>query len=120
MTVPVLGCPSLEESYRHWLTSHPPGAKQGEVKGGRGGAPAREISFVSLGSYGPEVLYSALAVGGSSFLKQAGRFPTYMLYFHWVLIRYRPTYSCFLFVSGMAGLCRCMVVPEMLVSTSVL
>ena len=32
---PVLGCPSLEESYpslAHWLTSHLPGAKQFEVK----------------------------------------------------------------------------------------
>ena len=57
MTVPVLGHPSLEESYHHWLTRYPPRAKQGEVKGGRGGVPAREISFVSLVAYGPKVRY---------------------------------------------------------------
>ena len=43
VTMPVLGHPSLEESYSHWLTSHPPRAKQGEVKGGRGDTPAREM-----------------------------------------------------------------------------
>ena len=45
----------------HWLTSHLPGAKQGEVKRGRG--PAREISFVSLVAYGLKVSDSALAKG---------------------------------------------------------
>ena len=30
---------------------------------GRGGAPAREISFVSLVAYGPKVSDSALAMG---------------------------------------------------------
>ena len=42
----------------------------------RGGAPAREISFVSLVAYGPKVSDSALAMGGYSFWNQAGRFPT--------------------------------------------
>ena len=36
-------------------------AKQGKV--GRGGTPAREISFVSLMAYGPKVCHSALAMG---------------------------------------------------------
>ena len=52
----------------HWLTGHALGAKQGEVKGGRGGAPAREISFVSLVAYGPKVSDSALTMGGYSCL----------------------------------------------------
>ena len=39
---------------------------------GRGGAPAREISFVSLGAYGPKVSESALAKGVYSFWNQAG------------------------------------------------
>ena len=43
---------------------------------GRGGTPAREISFVSLVAYGPKVSDSALAMGGYSFWNQAGRFPT--------------------------------------------
>ena len=57
--MPVLGCPSPEES---WLESYP--AKQGKV--GRGGTPAREISFVSLVTYGPKVSDSALTMGGYS------------------------------------------------------
>ena len=51
-------------------------AKKGEVKVGRGSAPAREISFVSLVAYGPKVFYLALAMGDYSFLNQAGWFPT--------------------------------------------
>ena len=43
---------------------------------GRGGTPAREISFVSLMAYGPKVSHSALAMGVYSFWNQAGRFPT--------------------------------------------
>ena len=43
---------------------------------GRGGAPAREISFVSLLAYGPKVCHSALAMGVYSFWNQAGKFPT--------------------------------------------
>ena len=35
---------------------------------GRGGAPAREISFVSLMAYGPKVSDSALAMGASEFM----------------------------------------------------
>ena len=49
-------------------------AKQGKVD--RGGAPAREMSFVSLVAYGPKVSDSALAMGVCSFWNQAGRFPT--------------------------------------------
>ena len=36
---------------------------------GRGGAPAWEISFVSLVAYGPKVSDSALAMGGLQLLK---------------------------------------------------
>ena len=36
---------------------------------GRGGAPAWEISFVSLVAYGPQVSDSALAMGGLQLLK---------------------------------------------------
>ena len=49
------------------LNAHVPGAKEGEVKGGRGSAPARKINFVSLVAYGPKVLSSALAMKGYSF-----------------------------------------------------
>ena len=42
---------------------------------GRGGTPAREISFVSLVAYGPNS-DSALTMGGYSLWNQAGRFPT--------------------------------------------
>ena len=44
-------------------------AKKGEVKVGRGSAPAREISFVSLVAYGPKTSDSALAMGGLHLLK---------------------------------------------------
>ena len=43
---------------------------------GKGRAPAKEISFVSLVAYGPKVSDSALAMGVYSFWNQAGRFPT--------------------------------------------
>ena len=60
---------------RHWLTGHPLGARQGEVTGGRGGALAREISFVSLVAYGPKVSHSALAMGGVTLLKPGRAVP---------------------------------------------
>ena len=55
---------------RHWLMVNLR-AKQGEV--GRGGTPAREISFVSFMAYGPNS-DSALTMGGynASGLSQAG------------------------------------------------
>ena len=59
----------------HWLTSHPLRARQGEVKGVRGDAPAREISFVSLVVYGPKVCHSALAMGGLQLLKPGRAVP---------------------------------------------
>ena len=65
MTLPVIT--PLRNLTHHWLTGHPLKAKQGEVKGDRGGAPAREISFVSLVTYGPNVCLSALAMGVYSF-----------------------------------------------------
>ena len=42
---------------------------------GRGGAPAREISFVSLVAYGPKVSDSALAMGGLKLLKPGRAVP---------------------------------------------
>ena len=65
MTLPVIT--PLRNLTHHWLTGHPLKAKQGEVKGDRGGAPAREISFVSLVAYGFKVSHSSLAMGGYSF-----------------------------------------------------
>ena len=62
-------CPAGNDEYL-------PRAKQGEVKGGRGGAPAWEISFVSLVAYGPKVSHSALDMSVYSFWNQAGQFPT--------------------------------------------
>ena len=50
-------------------------AKKGEVKVGRGSAPAREISFVSLVAYVPKVFYLALAMGDYSFWNQARAVP---------------------------------------------
>ena len=67
MTMPVFGHPSLEESYPSLANQSSARAKQGEVKRGRGSAPAREISFVSLVAYGPKVSNSALAMGDYSF-----------------------------------------------------
>ena len=42
---------------------------------GRGGAPAREISFVSLVAYGPKVFDSALTMGGLQLLKPGRAVP---------------------------------------------
>ena len=61
MTMPVLGHPSLEESYPSLANQS---SAQGQAvwsKVGRGSTPAREISFVSLVASGPKVSHSALA-----------------------------------------------------------
>ena len=60
---------------------------------GRGGTPAREISFVSLMAYGPKVFDSALTMGVYSFRNQAGRFPTPILisWHHGDIIHFAPT-----------------------------
>ena len=42
---------------------------------GRGGTPAREISFVSLMAYGPKVSDSALAMGDLQLLKPGRAVP---------------------------------------------
>ena len=55
MTVPVLGCPSLEESYLSLANQSLAHGQAGYSKGVRGGTPAREISFVSLVAYGLKV-----------------------------------------------------------------
>ena len=45
---------------------------------GRGGAPAREISFVSLMAYGPKLSDSALTMGGLQLLKPGRVVPNSM------------------------------------------
>ena len=69
MTVPILGPPSSEESYLSLANWSSTGGQAGQSKGGRGGAPARGISFVSLVAYGPKVSLSALAMEGLQLLK---------------------------------------------------
>ena len=84
MNVPVLGHPSLEESYPSLANQSSTRGQAEWSKGSRGSAPSRKISFVSLVAYGPKVFYSALATvggggglgGGYSFWIQAGWFPT--------------------------------------------
>ena len=49
---------------------------------GRGGAPAREISFVSLVAYGLKVSDSALAMEGLQLLKPGKALPNILL-FRW-------------------------------------
>ena len=66
MTMPVLGHLSLEESYLSLANWSGLGPSKVNNRG-RGGAPAREISFVSLVAYGPKVSHSALAMAGFSF-----------------------------------------------------
>ena len=63
---PVLGHPSLEESYLSLANWSCTGGQAG-YKVGRGGAPAKEISFVSLVAYGLKVSDSALAMEVYSF-----------------------------------------------------
>ena len=53
---------------------------------GRGGAPAREISFVSLVAYGPEAFLLSLSHGGLQLLKPGGAVPN--------MFRYTNTYHC--------------------------
>ena len=84
VTMPVLGCPSLEG--RHWSTNHLPRAKQVEVKWGKGSTPTRKISFVSLVAYGPKVSLLSLAMGGYSFWNQAGGFQQHMYIFKYMSI----------------------------------
>ena len=54
-TFPVLGHPSLEESYLSLSNQSSSWGQAGSSKGGRGGALARKISFVSLVAYGTKV-----------------------------------------------------------------
>ena len=85
VTMPVLGHPFLEESFPslvNWSSAR--GQAGWDVKGGRGSALAREISFVFLVAYGLKVSHSALATGGGGmgvvvniFWNQTGQFPTY-------------------------------------------
>ena len=60
---------SFEESYLSLTNQSSAWGQAGWSKGGRGGAPARKISFVSLVAYGPKVSYSALAMGALQLLK---------------------------------------------------
>ena len=74
--MPVLGHPSLEESYPSLANWSCTGSQAGWSKVGRSSTPDREISFVSSVAYGPKVSHSALAMGVYSFWNQAGWFPT--------------------------------------------
>ena len=67
-----------------WLTGHPFRARQGEVKGGRGSAPTRKISFVSLMAYGPKVFLLSLSHRGLQLLKPGTVVPNNSLLL-WVL-----------------------------------
>ena len=71
--------PPLRNLTRHWLTSHPPQAKQGEVKGGRGGVPTRKIIFVSLVAYVLKVSLLSLSCGGLQLLKPGRVVPNNLL-----------------------------------------
>ena len=103
MTVPVLGRPSLEDSYPSLANRSCTGGQAGWGKVERGGAPAREISFVSLVAYGPKVSDSALTMGGYSFWNQAGWFPTrrhgfisgFSILFHWSMCLFLWQYKAF-------------------------
>ena len=75
MTVPVLGHPSFEEFTCPCLTSHLPGARQGEVKGARGNTPTRKISSVSQVAQHPKAFLLGLHHRGLQLLKPAGQFP---------------------------------------------
>ena len=54
MTVPVLGCPSLEESYLSLANQSSIRGQAGRYEGGRGCALARRIGSVSLVAHGPK------------------------------------------------------------------
>ena len=95
MTMPVLGRPSLEESYlslANWSGSGPSQVS----KVGRGWAPAREISFVSLAAYGSKVSDSTLTMGGYSFWNQTGWLPTLNLFFVIFSLFYSYFIECYL------------------------
>ena len=79
VTVPVLGCSSIQESYSS-LTIQPSSRGQaGWSKGGRGCASAERISFVSQWFMVPSSFYSALAMGvTASETRQGGS-----LWQHW-------------------------------------
>ena len=81
MTMPVLGHPSLEESYLSSANRSSARGQAGESQGGRGGAPAREVSFVSLVAYGPKVSHSALAMGVTASETRQGGFQHLRLFF---------------------------------------
>ena len=74
--MPVLGCPSHEESYPSLANQSSSWGQAGGSKGCRGSAPARKISFISLVTYGPKVFLLSLSQEGLQFLKTGRWFPT--------------------------------------------
>ena len=63
--------PPLRNLTRHWLASHPPGARQSEVDC----TPAEKINFVSLVAYGPKTFLLSLCHGGLQLLKPGRAVP---------------------------------------------
>ena len=73
--MPVLGCPSLEESYPSLANQSSAWGQAGWSKGGRGSTPAWRISFVSLVAYSPKVFLLSLSHGGLQLLKPGRAVP---------------------------------------------
>ena len=107
MIVPVLGFPSLEESYLSLANQLCTGGQAGWSKGSRGSAPAREIHFVSLVAKGLEVSHSALAMGGVtvSETRQGGSQQPFGKCLSGMMSSFKPC------VVGMAGALRCKHAP---------
>ena len=83
MTMPVLGVPSLEESYLSLTNQSSARGQAGCGKEGRG-APARKIGFGSLVAYGPKVFLLSLSHGGLQLLKPGRAVPNKYQYCQFV------------------------------------
>ena len=75
MTMPVLSCLSLEESYPSLANQSSTQGQAGWSNGDRGGAPGGRISFVSLGAYGPKIFLLSLSHGRLQLLKPGRAVP---------------------------------------------
>ena len=71
VTLPILGCPSLEESYPSLANQSSPWATEVEV----GSVPAEKITLVSLVAYGPKVFLLSLSLDGLQLLKPVRAVP---------------------------------------------
>ena len=80
VTMPVLGHPSFEESYPSVANWSSTWGQAGWSKGGRGGAPARQINFVFLMAYGAKVSLLSLSHEGLQFLKPGRAVPNILLF----------------------------------------